>query len=290
MSATETIAPTPPRAHSPSSSELGAALGRWGLRGSALLYLGAMIALPLAAVLTKGFANGSASLRAALAAPGATAAIKLTLLTSAVAALVNALFGTMLAHALVRYRFPGRTLLSGIIDLPFAIPTLVTGVMVVAIYGPGAPIGGWLGDRGLQVAFTPLGILVALLIITLPFVVRTVQPVLAALDEAEEEAAFVLGASSWTAFRRVVLPALMPAIAAGTLLSFARAIGEFGSIVIVSANLTGRTLTAPVFIFQLASQFKPDQAAAISTVMFTFSFFLVLITYRLIGRRGEGDE
>jgi sulfate transport system permease protein len=246
-----------------------------------------MIALPLAAIVTKGYSTGLASLSAALAAPGAAAAIKLTLVTSAVAAVVNALFGTILAYALVRYRFVGRTLLSGVIDLPFAIPTLVTGVMVVALYGPGAPVGEWLAERGFQVAFTPLGILVALLIITLPFVVRTVQPVLAALDEAEEEAAFVLGATSWTTFRRVVLPALMPAIAAGTLLSFARAIGEFGSIVIVSANLTGRTLTAPVFIFQLASQFKPDQAAAISTVMFTFSFVLVLITYRLIGRRGE---
>jgi sulfate transport system permease protein len=275
-----------PTVVAPSSTELGAHLGRWGLRGSAIVYLGGMIALPLAAVVTKGFGAGTAALAAALATPGAVEALRLTLLTAAGAAGINGVFGTLLAYALVRYRFKGRTLLSGIVDLPFAIPTLVTGVMLVAIYGPNAPVGGWLADRGLQVAFTPLGILTALLVITLPFVVRTVQPVLAELDEAEEEAAFVLGARPSTTFRRVVLPALAPAIAAGTLLSFARAIGEFGSVVVVSANLTGKTLTAPVFIFQLASQFKPDQAAAVSTLMFALSFSLVLITYRLIGRRG----
>jgi sulfate transport system permease protein len=246
-----------------------------------------MIALPLAVVIAKGFEGGTQALTAALATPGAVAALRLTLFTSAGAALINAVFGTLIAYALVRYRFPGRMLLSGIIDLPFAIPTLVTGVMIVALYGPASPIGGWLADHGLQVAYTPLGILTALLVITLPFVVRTVQPVLAELDDAEEEAAFVLGARPWTTFRRVVLPALRPAIAAGTLLSFARALGEFGSVVVVSANLTGRTLTAPVFIFQLASQFKPDQAAAVSTVLFVFSFTLVLLTYRLIGQRRE---
>jgi sulfate/thiosulfate transport system permease protein len=271
----------------PGSAELGARLGRWSLRSAAVAYLGGLIALPLAAVVAKGFAGGTQALTSALATPGAIAALRLTLLTSAGAALLNAVFGTLIAYALVRYNFPGRTLLSGIIDLPFAIPTLVTGVMIVALYGPASPIGGWLADHGLQVAYTPLGILMALLVVTLPFVVRTVQPVLAELDDAEEEAAFVLGARPWTTFRRIVFPALRPAIAAGTLLSFARALGEFGSVVVVSANLTGRTLTAPVFIFQLASQFKADQAAAVSTVLFVFSFTLVLVTYRLIGRRRE---
>ena len=262
-------------------------LGRWGLRGTAVLYLGAMIALPLAAVLTKGYGQGTTALRDALSTPGAVEAIRLTLVTSAVAALVNAFFGTVLAYALVRYRFPGRTLLSGLVDLPFAIPTLVTGVMLVALYGQGSPVGRWLAERGLQVAFTPVGILMALLIVTLPFVVRSVQPVLAELDTAEEEAAYVLGASAWTTFRKVVFPALRPAIAAGALLSFARALGEFGSIVVVSANLTGKTLTAPVFIFQLASQFRPEEAAAVSTLLFGTSFVLVLVTYRLLRRRGE---
>lgn len=272
---------------SAAAASLRPRLGRWGLRGTAALYLGAMVALPLAAIVSKGYGRGTGALRAALATPGALEAIRLTLCTSLGAALVNALFGTVLAYALVRYRFPGRTLLSGIVDLPFAIPTLVTGVMLVALYGQGSPVGQWLADGGLGVAFTPIGVVMALLIVTLPFVVRSVQPVLAELDGAEEEAAYVLGASAWKTFWSVVFPALRPAIAAGALLSFARALGEFGSIVVVSGNLTGKTLTAPVFIFQLASQFRPEEAAAVSTLLFGTSFVLVLVTYRLLRRRGE---
>jgi sulfate transport system permease protein len=266
------------------------ALSRWSLRGTALLYLGLLVILPLAAVLTKGFGHGTGDLRAALDAPGAMAAIQLTLITSAVAALVNGVFGTLIAYVLVRFRFPGRAALGAVVDLPFAIPTLVTGVMLVALYGPNTPVGSFLKHAGVNVIFAPLGILVALMFITLPLVVRTVEPVLLELDPAEEEAARVLGAGGWTTFRRVVYPALRPAITAGVLLSFARAIGEFGSIVIVSGNITGKTLTAPVFIFQLISQFKPEQAAAVSAVLFGFSFVLVMITERLIQRRPEPKE
>ena len=243
-----------------------------------------MIALPLVAVIDKGFSGGLTDLRTALATPGAWDAIKLTIITSALAAGINALFGTLLAFVLVRFRFPGRTLLSGIVDLPFAIPTLVTGVMLVALYGPASPIGRILKDIGVQVAYAPLGILLALLFITFPLVVRTVQPVLAELDVAEEEAAHVLGASAWTTFRRIVLPALLPSITAGSLLAFARALGEFGSVVIVSGNLTGRTLTAPVFIFQLTSQFRAEEAAAVSALLFAVSFVIVVGTYRFLER------
>ncbi|HEV2757211.1 MAG TPA: sulfate ABC transporter permease subunit CysT [Actinomycetota bacterium] len=283
--ATEALSPRPSLARA--AATLRPRLGRWGLRGTALLYLGGMIALPLAAIIAKGYGRGTEALTAALASPGAWEAIRLTLVTSALAATINALFGTVLAYALVRYRFAGRTLLSGIIDLPFAIPTLVTGVMLVALYGQASPVGQWLADNGLEVAFTPLGVLLALLIITLPFVVRSVQPVLAELDTAEEEAAYVLGATTWKTFWRVVFPALRPAIAAGALLSFARALGEFGSIVIVSGNITGKTLTAPVFIFQLASQFRPEEAAAVSALLFGTSFALVLVVYRLLLRGSE---
>lgn len=267
-----------------------ARLRHWGLRGAAILYLGLMIALPVAAIIDEGFAGGLAALRDALATPGAAEAIRLTLVMAAATAVINALFGTLLAYVLVRYRFPGRNVLSAIVDLPLAIPTLVTGVMLVALYGPNSLIGGALEGVGIQVIFAQLGILLALLVVTLPFVVRAVQPVLLELDIAEEEAATTLGASGWTTFRRIVLPAIRPAIAAGALLTFARSLGEFGSVVIVSGNITGRTLTAPVFIFQLASQFKPDQAAAVSTVLFTISFVLVLITTRLVrSHRGEKE-
>jgi sulfate transport system permease protein len=259
--------------------------GRWGLRGVALVYLAGMIGLPLVAVIDKGFAGGLLAFRTALSMPGAGEAIALTLFTAAVAATVNAVFGTLLAYILVRWRFPGRGVLGAMVDLPFAIPTLVTGVMLVALYGPISPVGAFLGRLGIHVMFAQLGIIVALLFVTLPLVVRTVEPVLLELDLAEEEAAHVLGAGVLTTFRRVVLPAIRPAIVAGGLLTFARAVGEFGAIVIVSGNITGRTLTAPVFIFQLTSQFRTEEAAAVSVVLFAISFVLVVVTERLVHRR-----
>lgn len=259
--------------------------GRWGLRATAVLYLGAGVLLPILAVLLQGYGEGLDKLRSALATPGAVEAIRLTLTTAALCTVINAFFGTLLAFVLVRYRFPGRGLVSAIVDLPFAIPTLVTGVMLVALYGPSSPVGAWFAEKGIQIVFAPLGILVALLFVTLPFVIRTVQPVLSELDVAEEEAAYSLGADRWTAFRKVVLPALRPSIAAGSLLVFARAIGEFGAVVLVAGNLSGKTLTAPVFIFQLANQFRAQEAAAVASLLFLISFALVLLTHRLIARR-----
>jgi sulfate/thiosulfate transport system permease protein len=272
------------------SPRSAARLRHLSLRGAALAYLGLMVVLPVAAIVTRGYSDGFGWLRSALAVPGATAAIRLTLIASAIAAVVNAVVGTTVAYVLVRFRFPGRNLLSTIVDLPIAIPTLVTGLALVAMYGPNAPIGGFLEGLGIHVIFAPLGIELALLFITLPFVIRTVQPVLLELDPAEEEAAATLGANGWTTFRRVVLPAITPAIAAGALLTFARATGEFGSIVILSGNITGKTLTAPVFIFQLASQFRPEEAAAVATLLFAIAFVLVLITARLTRPREAGGE
>ena len=263
------------------------ALARWGLRGTALLYLGLMVALPTVAVISRGFQDGLQSLRDALNAPGAREAIVLTLVLAAVTAIINVIFGTLIAYVLVRYEFPGRAWLSTIVDIPFAIPTLVTGVMLRALYGPNSLIGGFLEGHGIHVIFAQLGILFALLFVTLPLVVRTVQPVLLEIDEAEEEAARVLGATRWYTFRRVVLPKLRAGIAAGGLLAFARAIGEFGAVVIVSGNIIGKTLTAPVLIFQLASQFQPNQAAAVATLLFAISFVLVLVTERLVGARSK---
>jgi sulfate/thiosulfate transport system permease protein len=271
-----------------SSWVAGLPWGRWTLRTTALLYLGLMVALPIAAVVTTGFRDGFGALRDGLSTPGAVHALVLTLVASATVALVNGIFGTLLAYVLVRYEFPGRSVLAAVCDLPFAIPTLVTGVMLVALYGPNSPVGGFLARNGLQVAFAVPGIVLALLVITLPFVVRTVEPVLLELDVEQEEAARSLGAGGWTTFRRVVFPALRPAIAAGILLSFARALGEFGSIVIIAGNITGKTLTAPVFIFQLVNQFRYAEAAAVSTLLFGLSATLVFVTERLVsGRRSD---
>jgi sulfate/thiosulfate transport system permease protein len=264
-----------------------AALRHLGLRGAALIYLGAMVLVPIAAIVTEGFGHGLTSFRTALAVPGAWPAIRLTLLTSAVATLINGVMGTLLAWVLVRYRFPGRRVLSAVVDLPMAIPTLVTGLMLLTLYGPNSPIGQALEGVGIQVAFTVLGILLALCVVTLPLVVRQVQPVLLELDPAEEEAAATLGAGAWLSFRKVVFPAIRPAIVGGALLTFARCIGEFGSVVLISGNLSGKTLTAPVFIFQLANQFRPAEAAAIATLMFAISFVLVLLTSRFLGRAAQ---
>ena len=260
------------------------ALGRLTLRGVALLYLGLFIALPVVAIIQAGFSHGLSDLSAAMSTFGAWSAIKLTITMAALTALINTVLGSVLAYVLVRMRFAGRELLATLVDLPFAVPTLVAGVMLVALYGPNSPAGSLLNKAGVNVVFAPLGILLALLFVTLPLVVRSVQPVLLELDPAEEEAARVLGAGRWTTFRKVMLPALRPAVAAGALLAFARSLGEFGAVVIVSGNIPGRTLTAPVFIFQLTSQLQYPQAAAVSSVLFGLSFILVLVTERLISR------
>jgi len=248
------------------------------------------------AILQSGFSDGLTSLRDALNTFGAVNAIRLTLTMAALTAIINGFFGTLLAYVLVRMRFPGRDLVSTIVDLPFAVPTLVAGVMLVALYGPNSAVGGWFAGHGIHIIFAPLGILLALLFVTLPLVVRSVQPVLLELDLAEEEAARVLGAGGLTTFRRVVFPALRPAITAGALLAFARSLGEFGAIVFVSGNIPNKTLTAPVLISQLINPTNygvsggPSQAAAISALLFGLSFIVVLVTERLLPRNSQGAE
>jgi sulfate transport system permease protein len=225
------------------------------------------------------------SLKDAFSQLGARQALILTIEMAGIVALVNAFFGTIIAYVLTRYRFDGRGFVSTVVDIPFAVPTLVTGVMLVALYGPNSPVGSFLQGHGIHVIFAKLGILVALLFVTLPLVVRTVQPVMQELDRAQEEAAHVLGASRWTTFRKVMLPQLRSGIAAGSLLAFARALGEFGAVVIVSGNILNKTLTAPVLIAQLTTAFKPEDAAAIGTILFALAFVLVLIVEHLVGYR-----
>lgn len=258
--------------------------GKWGLRGTAFLYLGFMVALPLAAILRNGFSDGLSAFQADVMNITAFAALKLTIVTAVVVTIVNAVMGTLTAYVLVRFRFPGKGLLNTVIDMPFAIPTLVTGVMLVALYGPQRTLGAWLNSHGIQVIFATPGIVLALLVITYPFVIRTVQPVLMEAERGQEEAAYTLGASKWTTFRRVVLPTIAPAIVTGSLLSFARALGEFGSIVVVAGNIPGVTLTAPVYIFgQIESQ-NQRGASAMSIVLLALSFTLIVTVEWLQGR------
>ncbi len=261
--------------------------GRWGVRGLALSYLIVMLIIPLAVIFQDGLREGLAGIWRAASQPIAWSALVLTLWTGAVMALINGAMGLLTAYVLVRYNFPGKTLMNAIIDLPLAIPTLVTGVMLVVLYGPQSAAGGWLDrELGLRVIFAPPGIILALLFITFPFVVRTVQPVLLDLDREQEEAAATLGAGGWTIFRRVVLPVLALPLASGTLLSFARAIGEFGAIVIVAGNLPLRSQTAAVYVLGEVESENRLAASAISIVMLTIAFGLVSLV-GVLHRRGQ---
>ena len=258
--------------------------GRWGLRVTAFLYLGFMVALPLATIIKNGVADGLPAFWGDVTNPTAFAALKLTLTTSIIITIINAVMGTLTAYVLVRFRFPGMGLLNTLIDMPFAIPTLVTGVMLVALYGPQRTVGAWLNAHGIQVIFATPGIVLALLVITYPFVIRAVQPVLMELEKGQEEAAYTLGASKWTTFRRVVLPAIAPALITGSLLCFARALGEFGSVVVVAGNIPGVTLTAPVYVYgQIESQ-NQRGASAMSILLLALSFTLILTVEWMQGR------
>jgi sulfate transport system permease protein len=223
--------------------------------------------------------------------PAAWSALKLTLWTAAVMTLINTVMGTITAYVLVRYGFRGKTLLNSLIDLPLAIPTLVTGVMLVILFGPQEALGAWLKENlGLQIIFAPPGIILALLFITFPFVVRAVQPVLMNLDRVQEDAAATLGANAWTIFRRITLPPLILPLMSGALLSFARAIGEFGSIVIVAGNIPMVSQTAAVYVLGEVESENRLGASAISVVMLAIAFTLMMLVDWLQSRnrRGQG--
>lgn len=242
----------------------------------ATIYLSVIVVIPLAAITLQSQENGFAFFWDAVTGPQAWASLKLTIVLSAVVAVLNAVMGVLIAWVLVRDHFWGKRLVDAIIDLPFALPTIVAGLVLVGLYGPKSPIG-------VDIAYTRLAVAVALAFVTLPFVVRTVQPVLIELDTDMEEAAASLGAGNLTVFRRVVLPNLVPAIVAGATLSFARAIAEFGSTVLISGNVPFETEVASVFIY---GQIETDQkvtAAAVSTTLL-FVALLVLLGLNLVQR------
>ena len=216
--------------------------------------------LPIAALLAESGHGGVSAFWREISNPQAVAAIKLTLITSLIVAIVNAAFGTVIAWVLVRDAFPGKRLVNAIIDLPFALPTIVAGVVLLALYGKSSPVG-------VNVAFTRASIALALLFVTLPFVVRSVQPVLIELDVSMEEAAESLGASPLTVLRRIVLPSLTPAIISGVALSFARAVGEFGSLVLITGNLPFKTEVGSVYVFGEIESENLPAAAAVSVVL-----------------------
>ncbi len=226
-----------------------------------------------------------------LTEPEALHALGLTVAAALLVAGLSLVTGTAIAYVLVRYRFPGKSLLNSLIDLPFAIPTVVTGLTLVVLYGPQSLLGGFLGAHGVQVMYARPGIVLALLFVTFPFVVRAVQPVLQEMDLETEEAAQTLGAGGWLIFRRITLPTIMPALATGVTLTFARALGEFGSIVIVSGNIPLKTQVAQVYVYGQVESWQPEAATAMSLVLLLASLaFLVaadLLQRRRVRRHGR---
>jgi sulfate/thiosulfate transport system permease protein len=253
------------------------------LRASTLAYLGAMVALPLATLAYQASEPGLALFRAAIVDPFAWHALGLTIWTALIMVAINAVAGTATAWVLVRYEFPGKGIMNALIDLPFAVPTVVTGLMLVALYGPSSALGAVMGRMGLGVIYQQPGIVLALLFVTYPFVIRSVQPVLLEIDRGEEEAAATLGATPWTIFRRVTLPTLMPSILTGTALAFSRALGEFGSVVMVAGNRPLETKTGPMYVFGEIESGNRHGALVVSSVLLAASLG-ILIALNLVQR------
>ncbi len=245
--------------------------------GYALLYLSLIVLVPLAALFFRAATGGWQELWEAICEPRVLASYKLTFGAAFIGATVNAFFGFIVAWTLVRYRFPGRKVLDAMVDLPFALPTAVSGIALTAIYAPNGWIGRWLEPLGIKAAFSPLGVMIALTFIGLPFVVRTLQPALEDLSAEDEEAAASLGAGRWVTFRRVILPTLLPALLTGFALAFARALGEYGSVVFISGNMPMRTEIAALLIVTRLEQYDYAGATAIAVVMLLASFVLLLL-------------
>jgi len=245
--------------------------------GYTIGYLSLIVLIPLAAVFLKAGSLGFDHFWAAATSPRVLASYQLSFGASLIAAGINAVFGLMLAWVLVRYSFPGKRLVDALVDLPFALPTAVAGIALTALYAKNGWVGSVLEPLGIKVAFTPLGVLVALVFIGLPFVVRTVQPILEDLDTEYEEAAVSLGANRWQAFLHVVFPTLFPALLTGFALAFARAVGEYGSVIFIAGNIPMVSEITPLMIITKLEQYDYAGATAVAVVMLIFSFLLLLI-------------
>ena len=266
----------------------GSPLPGFGLSlGFTLLYLCLVILIPISTVFLKTMTLTWPLFWAKVTAPRALAAYELSFQSALIAALINCVFGVLVAWVLERYPFPGRRFVDAMVDLPFALPTAVAGIALVTIYAGNGWVGRWLEPVGIKVAYTPLGIIVALTFVGLPFVVRTVQPVLADLDPEVEEAAASLGAGRLQTFRRVILPELVPAIATGFVLAFARGLGEYGSVIFIAGNMPKQSEITPLLIMIQLEQYDYAGATAIAMVFLLASFSLLLLINLLTWRRSR---
>lgn len=244
--------------------------------GFALFYLSVIVLIPLAALLLRPWELGVDGVIAAVTAPRVIAALQLSFGAAFVACLINAVFGLIVAWVLVRYEFPGKRVIDALVDLPFALPTAVAGIALTTLYAPNGWIGQYLEPLGVKVAYTPLGVVFALTFIGLPFVVRSLQPVLADLEKEFEEAAASLGATRMQTFQRVIFPAVLPAWLTGVALAFARAVGEYGSVIFIAGNLPMVSEIAPLLIIIKLEQYDYAGAAAVGSAMLAISFLLLL--------------
>jgi sulfate/thiosulfate transport system permease protein len=261
--------------------------------GYTLLYLSLIVLIPLSATFVKAAHLTWPQFRAILADGQVQAAFELSFLASAGAALVNGVFGLLVAWVLVRYKFPGRGFLDSMVDLPFALPTAVAGIALCAVYAETGWIGGPLAKLGIQAAYSRLGVVLALVFIGLPFVVRTVQPVLEDLDKEVEEAATSLGANRWQIFRKLIFPAVMPSLFTGVSLAFARALGEYGSVIFISGNMPMKTEIVPLIIVSKLEQYDYAGATAVACIMLVMSFALLLainLMQRWAGAKTRGGR
>lgn len=245
--------------------------------GITISYLSLLVLLPLGVLVLKASGLTWEHFWATISDERVVASYRLSFGAAFLAALINVVFGVIVAWVLVRYRFPGRALVDALVDLPFALPTAVAGIALTALYAPNGWLGQWLEPLGIKVAYAPLGVTVALIFIGMPFVVRTIQPVLEELGRDVEEAAASLGASRWQTIRRIIIPELWPAILTGFALAFARGVGEYGSVVFISGNLPMKTEITPLMIITKLEQYQYPEATAIATVMLAASFVLLLI-------------
>lgn len=261
-------------------------LGGLLLRWSCLSYLGVVVLFPLTAVVIRALSAGPERLWKEIVNPFAWHAIRLSLTTALVMVAISVVTGTATAWVLARYEFPGKGFVNALVDLPFAVPTIVTGLMLVTLFGPTSTLGVVLSGFGLPIIYEQSGIVLALLFVCFPFVVRSVQPVLENLDPAEEEAAATMGAGRWLIFRKVTLPSLVPSIVSGAGLSFSRALGEFGSVVIVAGNRPLSTKTAPLYVYGEVEGFNVEGALAVSLVLLTCSLVSLVAASKLAERQG----
>ena len=243
--------------------------------GYTIFYLSLIVLIPLSAAFIKTTELSLHEFWSVVTAPRVLASYRLTFGASLIAALINGVFGLLTAWVLVRYRFPGKKIIDALVDLPFALPTAVAGIALTAVYSSNGWIGSWLEPHGIKVAFTPLGVVVALTFIGLPFVVRTVQPVLEDLEAETEEAAASLGANRWQTFSKIIFPAIWPALLTGFALSFTRAIGEYGSVIFIAGNMPMVSEITPLIIITKLEQYDYAGATAVAVVMLVISFLLL---------------